>query len=170
MKKWMVFAVVAVFGLLQLTMLDYFKIFNIKPDLLLICIIFFSLALEPKYALALSVFAGILKDISGSGQYGLNTLMFALWSFSVMRLAREITIDYDLIRMLVVFAVALLHNIVSGLVLVSSGASVPFGIFFRIVIVGSMYTALVSLLVFKVITHIFFISRLRVKNGPDKSY
>jgi len=147
--------VVIILGLLQVIILDYFKIFGVKPDLLLISAVIASLVFEFKWAFILSLFAGLFKDVFGATTFGINTLLFALWSFLIVRLNKEITIDYNFIRMVLIFIVCLLHNTITGLIFIYLGNFIPLGIFLRIVSVGSIYTALISLLVLKLSEPIF---------------
>jgi rod shape-determining protein MreD len=149
MRHWIFLIIIIVFGLLQATLLDYFKIFGIKPDLLLISVVYASVVFEFRRAFALSLFAGIFKDVFGVSPLGINTLMFGLLSLAIIRLNREITIDYNLIRVGLIFIVCLIQNIIMGLLLVYLGKPVSLGIILRIVSVGPIYTALVSLLVLK---------------------
>jgi rod shape-determining protein MreD len=151
MKNLIFLAVIIILGLLQLTFLDAFMIFNIKPDLLLISALIASLFLEKKPALALSLFAGIFKDAFGSSVFGLNCLLFCLWSFVIIRISKVISIEDNFLRMALVFMVVLLHNIVYGAILIYLGNNIPLGIILRIIFVGSIYTALVFPLVFKII-------------------
>lgn len=155
MRNWVFFIIIVLLGILQMTLLDYFKVFAVKPDLLLISVCFVSLVFEFKWAFILSVFAGLCKDIFATPAFGLNTLMFALWSFLIARLNKGVTIDYNFIRMALVFIICLLHNTIIGLVLIYLGNLIPLGIFLRIVIFQSIYTALVLPLIFKVGEPIF---------------
>jgi rod shape-determining protein MreD len=150
MKNWIFFLIIVVLGILQVTILNYFKILGVKPDLLLISAVFASLVFEFKWAFVLSVFAGMFKDIFGASAFGINTLLFSLWSFLIVRLNKEITIDYNFIRMALIFIISVVHNTISGLVLVYSGSFIPAGLFLGIVFLQSIYTALVLPLMFKI--------------------
>lgn len=155
MKNLIFFLIIVILGIVQVTLLDYFKVFGVKPDLLLIGACFASLVFEFKWALVLSLFAGLFKDILGTYVFGINTLLFALWSFLIARLNKEITIDYNFIRMALVFIISLIHNTLSGLILIYLGNLIPLGLFLRIVILQSIYTALVLPLIFKLWEPIF---------------
>jgi len=143
MKNWIFFLIIVALGMLQVTVLNYFKIFGVKPDLLLITVVIAGLFFEFKWAFVLSVFAGLFKDVFGANIFGINTLLFPLWSFLIVRLNKEITIDYNFIRIILVFIVSLLHNTITGLILIYSGNLIPLGLFLRIVSLQSIYTALV---------------------------
>ena len=68
-------------GLLQITLLDSFKFCNVKPDLILIMAILASFIFGFREAILLSFIAGALKDALGAQAFGINSLLFPLWSF-----------------------------------------------------------------------------------------
>jgi len=136
MKVFLFFAAVLILGALQAAL-------NHLPDLLLICAIIAALSLPWKPALALAAFAGLFKDCFAANSGGINTLFFVLWSFLIIRLNRKITIDNNFMRALLVFIVALAHNTAGGITLLYLGTVVPPGIFLRIAVLNSLYTAAV---------------------------
>lgn len=152
-KKLYFVLIIIILGILQVTILDYFRIFTVRPDLLLISMVLLSLAFEFRWAFALSVFAGFFKDAFGVSYFGINTLLFGLWSFLILRLSKEITIDNNITRVVLVFIVTLIHNILTRIIFIYLGNAIPLGIFLRIVAIGSIYTAGVSPLVFKINSH-----------------
>lgn len=151
MKNLIFLSVIIILGLLQLTFLDSFRLFNIKPDLLLLSALIGSMFLEKKWALVLSLFAGIFKDAFGAGAFGINTLLFCLWSLLIIKLTKLISIEENFLRMGLIFMVVFLHNIIYGLILVYLGNFIPVGIILRIVFVESIYTALFFPVIFKII-------------------
>jgi rod shape-determining protein MreD len=142
MRPPLVFILTAVFALLQVAFLDYFKFFGVKPDLLLAAAFIGGIFLGLKPALALSIFAGILKDAFSLNAFGLSAVLFPLWVLLIAKLIRRISIEDNLSRTLLILTVALLNNLISGFVLIYTGAFVPLGIFLRIVVLSSIYTAL----------------------------
>ncbi|MDI6758515.1 MAG: hypothetical protein QMD94_02425 [Candidatus Omnitrophota bacterium] len=155
MRNLKFFFFVLILGICQAVFLDYFKIFNVKPDLLLISVIIVSLVLKPAWAVVLSLFAGIFKDTFASCSF-INTFLFPLWSFFIIKLSSKLSFDELPIRMGLVFIVAIVHNIFCALIFICSGKIIPPGIILRIVIVGAFYTAIVFLLVS---------TELRISNG-----
>lgn len=155
MKKFLFFLAIVVSGLLQVTILNYFKIFNIKPDLLLICVVIASLTFELKWALIFSLSAGLLKDVFAMYSFGINSALFLLWSFCIARLNREISLESNVFRMCLVFIITFLHTVISGIIYTYSGRFVPLGIILRIIILQSVYTALVLPIVYKFIKPIY---------------
>ena len=151
MKLSKLLIITLILGVFQLTLLGHFRIFGIKPDLLLVTVVLASLFLEMRWAIVFGVGVGIFKDIFSLNPFGLNILLFGLWSFLSAKISREITIEDTLSVTLLVLVIALLQNIASGLVVIYSGNFVPLGIFLRISLFGSFYTALTLPLILKVI-------------------
>lgn len=139
-----------ILGLFQLTWLQYFGFFGVKPDLLLVSVVIAGLFLRIRWAILFGASVGIFKDIFGLNIFGLNILLFGCWSFLAAKICRKVSIEDAASAAFLVFVIALLQNIVSGLAVFYSGASIPFGIFSRIVILGSLYTGLTLPLILKV--------------------
>lgn len=129
-------------GIFQSTFLEYFRIFGVKPDLLLACVVIAAIFMEPLPAIVFAALIGAAKDAFGLGTFGLNILLFSLWSFLVIKISRKVSIEDGPAIAVLAFIIAVLQNISTGLALVYSGSFVPSGIFLRIVLLGSLYTAL----------------------------
>ncbi len=155
MKNLKLFFLILVFGIIQAVFLDWFKVFNVQPDLLLLSMVIVSLGNDrghsPRWAIALSLFAGIFKDIFASS-WGLNTFLFPLWSFFIVRLSHKISFDEDIVRVGLVFVATLVYSISCALILACSGKIIPFGIISRIIILGSFYNVIVFLLIIQIYT------------------
>lgn len=149
MKQWPFFVFVVGAGLIQISILEVAKIAGIKPDLLLISMVLASLVFDLPQAMTVSLFCGLMKDIFATSLFGPNVILFVVWSLLIVRLNREISIDNNYLRSALVFVVSLVHATSSGLIFIASGAVIPFGIFLKIVVVGSVYTAVVLPLVVK---------------------
>jgi len=139
-----------ILGIFQFTFLDYLRIFGIKPDLLLATVVIAGLFLEIRAAILFGLVVGIFKDIFVMNSLGLDVILFSLWGYLVANISRKVSIDENLTAALLVFIIALLQNIASGLTLSLSGGFVPFGIFLRNVFLGSLYTALLLPVILKI--------------------
>lgn len=147
MKKLIFAASIVISALLQTTILNRISIFNVKPDLLLICVIIASLFFSAGWAAFFSILAGALKDITCVNTFGLFTLLFFIFSFLIIKLSRKISFDNDYVKLALVVILVLLNGIVMRLLFLMSGKFISLGIFLRIVTVDSLYTAFVFPLV-----------------------
>jgi rod shape-determining protein MreD len=151
MKKlfFLLFILLSVF--FEVVFLDIFRIFNVKPNLLLIIVVVASLCFELRWALFFSILAGASKDIFCANLIGVNTLMFTLLSFLIYKLSREITLDSNLVSIVLIFFIVLVNDIIIRLVFVYLGKYIPLGIFLRTTFLEALYTMLIAPLVFKII-------------------
>ena len=139
-----------ILGFVQITILDYFKIFGVKPDLILIAVFIAALSLGLKPALGLGLLAGIFKDAFTSNLLGFSAILFPIWVFLIAGLIRRVSVEDNISRTSILFVVALLNNIISGLVLIYSIGFLSFGIFLRITFLSSIYTALLFPLILRI--------------------
>jgi rod shape-determining protein MreD len=139
MKKRNFFLIIIACWLLQATILNSFRFFWVKPDLLLVCAVIAGIKFDLKWALIFSLSCGLLKDCLGPQVFGFNTALFPLWSMLIVRLGRQVTFDTFYIRVAIVAIVVLAQNILVGLALIYLGESVPLGIFTRIVFIECLY-------------------------------
>lgn len=150
-KKWFFLFIAVVLAIFQITILDYFQIFNVKPDFFLIVVVMASLyfSFELRWAVFLSAFSGMLKDILGPNTFGINTLLFALWSVLIANLSKKISLDNNFISAAVIFVTVILNGAVIQLIFLFSGKFISWPVFLRIVLLESLYTALVLSIIFK---------------------
>ncbi|MFY9402895.1 MAG: rod shape-determining protein MreD [Candidatus Omnitrophota bacterium] len=136
----------------QVTLADYFKIFGVKPDLLLVALFIGGLFLELKWALVAGFILGAIKDAFLLNTLSLNTVLFPLWIIFYYKVSRRVSIEDNLSRSLLLGAIALLNNLISGLFLIFLGSAAPLGIFLKILFLSSLYTLLVCYLFLRVIS------------------
>lgn len=162
MKNLIFLPIIFIIGVVQVTLLDAFRLFNVKPDLLLIGVVITSLYFNfnLKWALLLAVFSGILKDVLSLNPFGLNTLLFTLGSFLMVKLSRKISLDNDFIRALLLFMLILFNDVIIRSTYFSLRQQfIPLGIFLRTLFLECLYSAAILPL----------ISKYSFKNEQDKA-
>lgn len=150
MRKRVFLLIIFIASIFQVTLLNSFRIFNVKPDLLLIGAVITGLYFDLSWALVLAAFCGILKDIFAINTFGINILLFPLWSIFIVKLVKKMRLDNNFVCTALVFIVSIFNSIVTRLIFLWLGRFIPLGIFLRITFLEALYTALVSLLVFKI--------------------
>lgn len=157
MKKAAFSILLLILSLLEATLLDSFKLLGVKPNLLLMSVVIASLIFDLKWAFVFAIFAGILKDALGVGVFGINTLLFCIWVFLIIRLSRKIPLDSNLIRIILVFIIVVFHNFLRKLIFFIWGKPfVSIGMFLYITFLESLYTAVVSPLLFKLVESVLY--------------
>jgi len=155
MKKFIYFLIIIASAILQATLMENVRIFSVKPDLLLICAVLGSLIFNFRWALTFSASCGFLKDCFSASAFGINTLLFCLWCILIIELSKKITIDYDFIKVALLFIVCVIHNIALGAILMYLGNFIPFGIFFRNCLMSAVCTTLFLPLIFQITNPIY---------------
>lgn len=157
MKKIIYLFIIFVAGILQATLLDSFKVFGVKPDLLLISAIFSSFIFRLKWALVFGIVAGIFKDSLGANTFGINTVLFPLWIFLIIKISRKIPLDNNPVRIALVFIIVIFGNIITRVIFFASGKTLTsFAIFLRGTVLELLYTTVILLVVFKIIPSLPF--------------
>ncbi len=136
-------------AVIQATILDFFRVFGVKPNLLLLAVVVAGLSFRLRWVLIMSVCAGAFSDIFSINKFGLAALLFPLWGFLVFKLSRKMSFDNELIKSSVVFIILLLNGIATRLIFTYFGSFISTGIFLRIIILESLYTTVVAYFVFR---------------------
>lgn len=147
MRTWFFLLIIFIFGLLQSTILNSFRILAVKPDLIVACVVVASVFLNWRWALFSGLFAGIFKDIFGTAALGINILLLPLWSYLLAKLSKKVSLDDKFVLMATVFIVIFLNDIVSRFINLYFGKFIALGIFLRITFIEALYSALVLPLV-----------------------
>lgn len=151
MRRLIFLLIIFILAILQATLLDTFKLFDVKPDLLLIVVVISSIYFDLKWALLLAVFSGILKDCLLFNSFGLNTLLFSLWSFLIVKLSRKLSLDNDFLRALLLFIIIVFNDVIISSIYFSQGQFIPLGIFLRRLFLECLYSIAISPLIFKLL-------------------
>lgn len=148
MKAFSLLAIL-VLACLQVSFFDHLRVFNVKPDLLLCGVVTAAMYLGPVYGVACGILAGLFIDLFSPASLGMRTVVYFLWSLALYRLSRKISVDDALYFAFLVFLVSLIDGIVVKIIFLYSGKVIPLGVFFKIIILGSLFTAMVSPLFFR---------------------
>lgn len=157
MKNWIFLFIILIFALFQTTVLDYVKIFGVKPDLFLISVVLAGIYFEWRWALFISLFSGILKDTFGINTFGINTLLFPLLCFLIIQLNKKLSIDNFFLCSIVTFIVTLLYGALARVISMYLNNFLPYPVFLRISFLEALYTSLVFPLIFRVIKKVIYL-------------
>lgn len=150
---------------IQATVLDYMKIFNAKPDLVLMLVIFFAIFFGADIGIEAGFVCGLLKDIFSIDVFGVNIFTLAVTGLAVGILSPKFFKESKTAQILLVFAFALfsmfVHFLVSSIVSKIAYIS-PSEYFFELIIPVSIYTALISAVIFPML-----IKTYRLKDNEE---
>ena len=157
-SRFKIYSILALALLLHLTVLDHIKIFGVKPDLMLIPVIFFGFFLGRNAGLESGIAAGLSKDLFALDIFGINTLIFAITGFLAGLLGTQFSREsrrtqFLLVMLLTAFSMTLHFAIVS---VFSKRIYLDIGEYLAgSVIPTCVYTGIVSLPVFIKLTNLY---------------
>ena len=118
--RWRTFFVLA--AMLLFCKLELFRRFNLeikgcRPDLLLTLAIYIALFVQPRQAILVGWFLGLLYDITSCEKYGLFAGLFCLSNGLIIRFRQEIMIEHPLVMIMIVFWLSLQLNFLHALII-----------------------------------------------------
>jgi rod shape-determining protein MreD len=147
-KEAYLFTVLFIFMLLESTILNNFKLFDVKPDLLLVSVVVFGLFLPAFWVIVLSFFSGFLLDLFYVGHFGINIIMFVALGIICRKLAKNLYIENNIIIIVLILIASLALSFIRRLCI----APVPFWTTLRFSTLEALYTAFFAPFVFKVLS------------------
>ena len=133
---------------LQLLFSHQLNPLRIKPDFLLIAVIFLNFYVDFKEAAGIGFLAGFLKDSFSAGIFGANIFAFLVCIVILAQYQRYIYREDLYLKVILVFLISLLSGFLNYFIALSR-ISAPFiSSFFWVIFPESLYTTLVSPLVF----------------------
>ena len=146
-----IYLILALTLIVDLMLLDHIKILGVKPDLMLIPVIFFGLFLGTGKGLESGLAAGILKDLFTLDFFGINTCILGLTGFLAGVLGTKFSRESKNTQiLLVIFLTAFsmtLHYILASRF--SKWINLDFGEYFGSSVVPTViYTTLLSIPIF----------------------
>lgn len=153
-NRLVLYLLVAAAFILQLSVLDYIKIFHSKPDILAMLVIFCALFFGWSTALEAGFVCGLLKDIFSVSIFGCNTLTLTLTGLIAGVLSpkffKESGITQTFLVFLFTFISMLIHYILVSFIANISYISL-YEYMFHLIIPASIYTSVISAVVFPVL-------------------
>ncbi|MBU1871573.1 MAG: rod shape-determining protein MreD [Candidatus Omnitrophica bacterium] len=146
---------------LQATLLNHFRIFNVKPELILAILVFYSFFLDFKPVLGLAFIAGVFYDLMSVLPFGFNTLIFILWVILIRLVSRKLAVENGLITGGVLCMIILLNNLTGQAVRYLLGISTGGNFFPIIAIIETLFTLLIALPIYNLLRHIFRLKPLQ---------
>lgn len=140
---------------LQATSLNRLSILGIKPDLLLILVIFLGLHKGPIPGAGYGFLAGILLDVFSPVPLGTNVLSKTVLGFLAGAAAPLLYLEAPFIQGLLLFLVMFLEGMIFFILLSSFHLAPPFSYsFLYIILPASLYTSLLAPLLFSLLKRI----------------
>ena len=98
--------------ILQTTWVHIFEVSGLKPDLVILVLLYIALAAGSFEAIILGFWIGFIQDIDMPDNLGLNALVNSILGFSVGWGRTRITADSVPVQIVLVFAAVLVHDLI----------------------------------------------------------
>lgn len=150
-SRFQIYSILTLAIFLHLTVLDHIEIFGVKPDLIIILVIFFGLFLGRGLGVEFGLVAGLSKDLFALDFFGINAFIFAITGFLAGVLGAKFSRESKRTQILLVISLTV-FSMTAHFILVSifsKWINLGFGEYFTAsVLPTSVYTALVSIPIF----------------------
>lgn len=127
--------------LLQVTVFSSFELWGARPDLALSVVLFFSLFMERREALALGFAVGTLTDALSGGALGVHALGYMLVALAASRFREDLYASHVLTQVALAFPAALFTSVLVMARLWVLSVSFDAGAAFDTALASSLYTA-----------------------------
>ena len=122
-----------------------------SPDFILILLIVLVMHKKPVVAVVIGFFLGFLQDLGNASYLGMNALAKSLTGYVVARYASDLLPDSSLFKGLLILVSSLAGDIILLNIMSSFDQVSVLVAFFRYSLLSAVYTAVVGVVVFKVI-------------------
>ncbi len=156
MKIYLKIALVALALLLQLTLINLISLQGLKPDLILLVVVVFSLMGGAEEGCVSGFAAGLLQDIFSSGLLGVNALAKTVIGFSCGILRNKVFPEhFSSFIPLIAFIASLGHSLIIFFVLRAFGVEYTLSWSLKqIILPEALFNSLLSPLVLLIITRV----------------
>lgn len=158
MNRYSLYIILAAAFLIQLLFLDHIKIAGVKPDLLVLLVVFFAIFFGPGTGAEAGFVSGLFKDTYSLDIFGVNIVLLSLTGLIVGMLSPKLFRESKLTQGLLVFASSVLymiiHYFVSSLILKITYVTLP-EYLYGLILPSSFYTAALSIIIFPALINIY---------------
>ncbi len=122
-----------------------------SPDFVLILLIVLVMHQKPVLAIIIGFLLGFLQDLGNASYLGMNALAKSLTGYVVARYASDLLPDSSLFKGLLILVSSLAGDVILLNIMASFDQVSVLVAFFRYSLLSAVYTAVVGVIVFKVI-------------------
>lgn len=139
-----------VISLAQTTLLPHLDVYGTTPDFYLTFTIFFSLNTDIRQAPFVNWINGISKDLFSEAHFGISAFLFVLTGYGIVGIKDFIFKEHPLTQVLTALIAALFYNLSCAGFMFFLSEGIDFAVIAQKVILSSLYTALITPLLFKI--------------------
>lgn len=142
---------------LQTSVVSYFRIFQVQPDLMLILVLSYAFFKGPRSGATTGFFGGLIEDLVSLRGFGINALSRTIVGYLSGLLEKTVFVGNIYLFILVVVAMTLVNQLVyMGLIFIV-GYTVPFTlVLWRFALPSALYTGLVASFLYLILEKLWF--------------
>ncbi|HBV98758.1 MAG: rod shape-determining protein MreD [Peptococcaceae bacterium BICA1-7] len=127
---------------LQVTLLNFFPLFGVKPDLILMLVVFNSFLKGSREGALVGLLGGVFIDLANGSYIGMNSLALMIVGYLVGFTESKIYKDSSIIIIFLVWVASLLDQLLTYILLYSMQVQISPGVaLFRVMLPTATYTA-----------------------------
>lgn len=139
-------------ALVEVTLLQPFRLQGVLPDLILLLVIYAGIAHGEERAMFVGTLGGLFQDVTANTGVGHHVLCLVITGFLVGRLSRRLVTDHPAVKAGLVFCMAVLHGLIFTAISYVQNPHLEVMYTLTVSVVpGAFYTALVTPLIFFVL-------------------
>ena len=154
MKRFPLYIILIAAFLIQLLFLNHINVAGVKPDLMVLLVVFFAIFFGPGTGAETGFLSGLLKDIYSLDTFGVDSVLLSLVGLITGILSPKLFRESKLTQGLLVFVSSVLcmtiHYFASSLMLKTAYVTLP-EYLYGLILPSSFYTAMLSVLLFPVL-------------------
>jgi rod shape-determining protein MreD len=125
-----------------------------EPDLIMVMLIVLVFDRKPVTAIIIGFLLGFLQDLGNASYLGMNALAKSIVAYATVRYVVDYLPDNILFKGLLIFVSSLVSDIIVLNVMGSFNPLTVITAFLRYSILAGLYTAVIGMIVFKVLEHL----------------
>jgi rod shape-determining protein MreD len=147
---------------LQVTVVHNVTVAGSSPDLIMVLLVVLVIDRKPVAGIIIGFLLGFLQDLGNASFLGMNALAKSVVGYGVAKYGRDYLPDNILFRGLLVFAAALVNDIITLHISTSFDPREVIFAFFRFSLLSAAYTALLAVIVMQLLD---LLPRKTVRSG-----
>ena len=136
--------------LLQSTFFGRFDLYGVRPDLVVMVLIFLASEESPVVCIYYGFFIGFLQDVYSPEYLGFNAFTMSVMAFFLGIVKERLTVENFSVRLLITLLACMVHDIVYLSLYTRFDMPVLVQMFIRESIPGAVYTSVLAVLLIKV--------------------
>ena len=154
-KQMYAFLALFIIVLLQSTLLNYFRIFNVKPDAILASLVIYVNFFNLGWSLFFAFLGGIFKDAFSVFSFGFNTITCILWIILARQVSRRLSFENNFIRSGLLCLIILLNNLTLQSIMLVLGRHIVMADLLKVAAIESIFTLILAMPLYRFFVYLF---------------